>query len=503
VVGQGRVVKTLKNAITSGRIAHAYLFCGPRGVGKTSIARILAKGINCQKGPTDVPCNTCSNCRDIDEGRALDIHEIDGASNNGVDDVRDIRERVKYLPSAGQYKIYIIDEVHMLSIAAFNALLKTLEEPPKHVIFVLATTEPHKLPATIISRCQRFDFRRISESEIAVNLKEIARKEGLVLTDRSLELISQAAEGGMRDALSLLDRLISCCGAEVLPEDVEDLLGLVSSRLVTAIATGIVEKDSKAVLKQVEAVNREGHNLVVLMKQLMDLFHQLFLYKLDDSNDSRLAGWKEQDISLEEILQINKLFLDYSEKARGSSDPLLLAELFLVKMACIKRFVPVEEILNRLEQLEKRISGSKALPAAPTPKTGDKVGKDDTMVWSQVISELKKTKFSLGSLLEHHGTLVEKKEGLIRIEFERGFSKDKISDPANLDLVRASFSRFLASPVKLEISEKKADLFSKAQHRDQSKKKRLEIEVEQEPMILRTISIFEGKLVKSREVHYS
>jgi len=212
VAGQEHVVKTLRNSIGQGRVAHAFLFSGPRGVGKTSVARILAKSLNCEKGPTATPCNVCSNCREITNGSSLDVREIDGASNRGIDEIRELRENVKFAPAAAKYKIYIIDEVHMLTREAFNALLKTLEEPPSHVIFIFATTESHKVPATIISRCQCYDFRRISLKEIAANLGRVAAAEGIKISPSALLWIAEAGDGSMRDAQSIFDQVISYAG---------------------------------------------------------------------------------------------------------------------------------------------------------------------------------------------------------------------------------------------------------------------------------------------------
>ncbi|NMC90541.1 MAG: DNA polymerase III subunit gamma/tau, partial [Smithella sp.] len=209
VAGQEPVVRTLVNAIAQGRIGHAFLFSGPRGVGKTSVARILAKSLNCEKGPTATPCNKCTNCKEITEGRSMDVREIDGASNRGIDEIRELRENVKFAPAASKYKVYIIDEVHMLTREAFNALLKTLEEPPGHVIFIFATTENHKVPATILSRCQCYDFRRISLSQIAANLGRLAAKENIVISATALSWIAEAGDGSMRDALSILDQLLA------------------------------------------------------------------------------------------------------------------------------------------------------------------------------------------------------------------------------------------------------------------------------------------------------
>ena len=251
IVGQEHVTRTLKNAISSERVAHAYLFTGARGVGKTSAARILAKALNCEKGPTTQPCNECTHCREIASGASVDVHEIDGASNTSVDDVRDLKEGINYLPSSCRKKIYIIDEVHMLSTSAFNALLKTLEEPPSHVIFIFATTEPHKIPGTILSRCQRFDFKRISVRLIYDRLKGIASEEGLEISEKSLMIIAREADGGMRDAQSLLDQVISFSGSKISDEEVIDVLGVIDLALIQEAAVAVLNNDPEKCLELV------------------------------------------------------------------------------------------------------------------------------------------------------------------------------------------------------------------------------------------------------------
>ncbi len=259
VVGQEHVVKTLKNAISQGRVAHAFLFAGPRGIGKTSVARILAKSLNCEKGPTPTPCGECANCKEITDGRSLDVREIDGASNRGIDEIRELRENVKFAPAASKYKVYIIDEVHMLTREAFNALLKTLEEPPAHVIFIFATTESHKVPATIMSRCQCYDFRRISLKEIIANLGKIAAAEGIQVSKSALGWIAEAGDGSMRDAQSVFDQVISYAGKEIKDADVEENLGLKDRKYLFALsAAWKCKKNAGACLNILEEGSLSG-----------------------------------------------------------------------------------------------------------------------------------------------------------------------------------------------------------------------------------------------------
>jgi DNA polymerase-3 subunit gamma/tau len=260
VIGQPHVVQTLMNAISTKRIAHAYLFSGTRGVGKTTVARILAKALNCEQGPTARPCNICVNCQEIAQGRSVDVIEIDGASNTSVDHVREIRENVKFTPFRGQYRVYIIDEVHMLSTSAFNALLKTLEEPPAHVVFIFATTEIHKIPATILSRCQHYNFRRIAQTEIVQRLRAVAEQDQLTIEERSFLALARASEGSMRDALSLLDQAIAFGGKIINHADLEVLLGAVPQELVQGLIRAILAQDSPAALTVLASLQDQGHD---------------------------------------------------------------------------------------------------------------------------------------------------------------------------------------------------------------------------------------------------
>jgi len=282
VVGQEHITRTLKNAIEQNRLAHAYLFVGPRGTGKTSTARILAKALNCEKGPTPNPCGVCERCREIAEGRSLDVLEYDAASNTQVDKIRElILEKVKYAPAGGRYKLYIIDEVHMLSAGSFNALLKTLEEPPEHVIFVFATTDPQKVPLTIVSRCQRFDLRRIPAPLIAKHLQFIAKNEKIALDNSAAQAIAKGAEGGLRDAESMLDQLVAFCGNKISEEDVLNIFGFTAQQTVFELAGFILKNDSAQALAAVNSQAEKGKDLSRLMEDLIGHLRDLLVTKAD------------------------------------------------------------------------------------------------------------------------------------------------------------------------------------------------------------------------------
>jgi DNA polymerase-3 subunit gamma/tau len=312
MTGQEHVVRTLSNALARGRLAHAFLFTGPRGVGKTTAARLVAKAVNCEKGPTANPCGTCVACVEITEGRSVDVIEIDAASNNGVDNVRDIVEGVKYRPARDPYKVFVVDEVHMLSTGAFNALLKTLEEPPDHVLFVLATTDVHKVPETIVSRCQRFDFRRLDLRQIADQLRKVAGSEGMKLSDASLALVARAAEGGMRDALSLLDRVRAACGDEPGDEAVAESLGVVDAAAVARIAFAMVKRDGAGLLVEVAALYERGLEMRRVAEELVRF--------LRDATVARLAPGVPLDLPEAELKDVEAL--------AAAADPSQLARLF-------------------------------------------------------------------------------------------------------------------------------------------------------------------------------
>ena len=279
VSGQEHITRTLMNALKNDKISHAYLFSGPRGTGKTSIAKIFAKAVNCMKAPTSDCCCECEICKGIAEGKIGDVIEIDAASNNGVDEIRDLRERVKYVPSVCKYKVYIIDEVHMLSTSAFNALLKTLEEPPKHAIFILATTEIHKIPATILSRCQRYDFRAISNEDLIKRLHQVSSMEKIQITDEAIEVIAVNAEGGLRDALSLLDQAISYATGEITASDVHRISGSVTSDDLIELITAIKEMNPSKAMDIIDDLIKNGKEITRIVNDLITFFKNILLFK--------------------------------------------------------------------------------------------------------------------------------------------------------------------------------------------------------------------------------
>lgn len=375
LVGQEAVRTALTNALETGRIAHAYLFAGPRGTGKTSTAKILAKAVNCEHGPTPNPCNKCQNCVRINDGTSMDVFEIDAASNRGIDEIRDLREKVAFAPVSGRYKVYIIDEVHMLTTEAFNALLKTLEEPPPHVIFILATTEPHKIPATIHSRCQRFDFKRVTDSDIVKRLREVADGSGIAADDDALQLIAVQADGGMRDALSLLDQ----CGVmaeRVSAETVRSVLGIVGREALRELVKAVGEGNVPKALELLEALLAGGKDVKQIITELAEYLRAVLLYKASpEYREIYLTDTKEAIAAMEGLFSTDRLMaaqerlhqcmLELRQSVRGR----IAAEMCLFDL-CRVEGSTLAALTARVEKLEAMLAGripaiQQTVPAAP------------------------------------------------------------------------------------------------------------------------------------------
>lgn len=362
VAGQRHVVTTLQNAIKLNKVAHAYLFSGPRGTGKTSMAKIMAKALNCVHGPTTEPCNECEICKGITKGTISDIVEIDAASNNGVDEIRDLRDKVKYLPSECRYKVYIIDEVHMLSQGAFNALLKTLEEPPSHVIFILATTEPHKIPATILSRCQRFDFQSLDKADIVERLQYVLNAENIKATPEAVDLIAESSEGGMRDALSLLDQSISYSTDDVISEDdVLAVSGNISSQIILHMLKEALESNSAEVLKSLGEIISDGKEIPRIINDVIIFLRDALLAKIGNSNSLKSAYKTEEyqvflaKISNEIIYKWLDILNDTLNNIKFTTQKRAYLELGLLKMAD-GHLNDYASLLGRVEALERQIA---------------------------------------------------------------------------------------------------------------------------------------------------
>jgi DNA polymerase-3 subunit gamma/tau len=381
VIGQEHIVRTLKNQIENNNVGHAYLFCGTRGTGKTSTAKIFSRAVNCTNLHNDEPCNECENCREILEDKTMDVVEIDAASNNSVDDIRELRENVKYSPAKAKYKVYIIDEVHMLSQGAFNALLKTLEEPPSYVIFILATTEPHKIPATILSRCQRFDFKRVTVKDISSRMRYICEKEGIEADEKALNLIARNSQGALRDALSILDQCISFEGNKISYNDVIELLGSVNIEQLFDLAESIIKEDTRKSLQILNDFIIWGKDVRNLVNDLIDHFRNLMVCKISNDLDEIISLPEEtidllkqqaETIDTNNLIRILNILSGAQDGMKISSNPRVLMEVTMMKIAQPMFDESKEALIKRIENLEQKIeSGNIKVNHISTNQTVD------------------------------------------------------------------------------------------------------------------------------------
>jgi len=462
IIGQKHITQTLINAISLNRISHAYIFSGPRGVGKTTTARILAKSLNCVKGPTSHPCNECDRCIRITDGYSMDVIEIDGASNNGVDSIRELRSKVNFAPAEGKYKIYIIDEVHMLSQGAFNALLKTLEEPPTHVIFIFATTDPHKIPSTILSRCQWFNFRRISLVDLTTKLKMIAKDEGLNINDNTLNIIARSSTGSMRDAESTLDQIIAYCGKDITSQSVSEVLGIIEEEVFFEFMEAIIKNDT---LKGIEIINRTsdlGGDASQFLKNLMEFAHNLSLAKVCQKEVLNFQGIFIEDrarlLKQSKIIKLEKLFniIDYlaeaERKMRYIRHPWILLEMLVIKFTAAESYSlkemeekKDEHFLHFSTEKDGSIAGKKDAgkkeEVPPKNKIQDKIKSNKessiqyeespenlelTQAWPAILDRIKKTKMAVYSFIIANNLITVENDKLI-IGFNREYTFHKES----------------------------------------------------------------------------
>jgi len=549
IIGQKHITQTLINAISLNRISHAYIFSGPRGVGKTTTARILAKSLNCEKGPTPYPCNKCERCIRITNGYSMDVMEIDGASNNGVDSIRELRNKVNFAPAEGRYKIYIIDEVHMLSQGAFNALLKTLEEPPLHVIFIFATTDPHKIPSTILSRCQWFNFRRISLADIVAKLKMIVKDEKLNIDDKTLNIIARSSTGSMRDAESALDQIIAYCGKNITSQSVKEVLGIIEEEVFFEFLEAIIKNDT---LNGIEIINRTsdlGEDASQFIKNLMEYVHNLSLAKVCQKEILNLKGIFTEDkerllkqskmIELEKLFSIVNYLAEAERKMRYTRHPWILLEMLVIKFTAGENYSLKEVEEKKDEYLldfstKKDVSESGKKNAVtreevpPKKKIQDKVKtKEDSPIqakevstdldfnqaWPIILNKVKKTKMAVYSFIIANNLItIENNKLIIGFNKEYTFHKESLEKQNNKillqDLIKKETGRVLA--IECIINDNgKGDSFLEAEQENKKKvaktrngenKERAERAGEEKDNILikESLNLFEGTIIEEK-----
>ena len=526
VVGQPHVVQTLTNAISAERIAHAYLFSGARGIGKTSVARILAKALNCAQGPSPTPCNQCASCKEITESASIDVFEIDGASNRGIDEIRELRENVRYLPAKSSYKIYIIDEVHMLTAPAFNALLKTLEEPPPRVIFIFATTEVHRLPITITSRCQLFDFRRIPVAEIVDHLRRIAQEEDIQISDVSLRVLAREAEGSMRDAQSLLEQMIAFSGKSIADEDLLEVLGVIDRQDLLGTAAAILEGDPVRCLETIERLYLHGHDLRRFCQELAEHFRNLLVMKLSnepqklvDLTVAELAELKEQadKVSSSTLQQFFHFLLRGEEEIRRSSNPKLVLEMSLLRLVQLPQVMDMDKVIAQMQKLEQRIATGGQPGAEPVigqedldqpevsfnykqteeAETADpKTVADSPLVkWQDLLDKMRQEKPALAASLER-ATVREPKTDLIELDFNgHEFDYEMVRERESFGLLNRLTREIFGEEIKLSLKAGGEKI--RRQQRGKTDKQRLqEQKALKHPLVTEALEIFGGEIVE-------
>ena len=529
LVGQAHVTRTLKNAVEQNRLAHAYLFVGPRGTGKTSTARILAKALNCVKGPTVTPCGVCDSCKEIAAGNSLDVLEIDGASNNGVEQVRELRDNVRYAPTKGKFKIYIIDEVHMLSPAAFNALLKTLEEPPAHVKFVFATTEPQKVLPTILSRCQRFDLHRIAANLIAQHLQFIAGKEKIALDPAAAHAIAKGADGGLRDAESMLDQLVAFCGENIAEADVLNVFGFTSEQTVAQFTEKILRGDTPGALALLHSEADSGKDMMKLMSDLISYLRDLLVGKVkpealaDDLNPDLQKSLESQAalIETDRLLELIDQFAAAEGRMKWAPNKRLHFEVAVIKAIQTLSQVTLNDVIEKLAALRngkasiagiadpgphevKETIEKKALPAAPAPagitdpgysKVQEQPTIDPKEAWRKTVEKVRATRRLIAGWVEAGTALgIEGRFLIVGFPPEQKAAMDSLSIPKTRDYIDAVLKEVSGQDWKIKFVIKEGLPVPAPVETAAPKKAETQATFQDDPLIREALEIFKGEI---------
>lgn len=450
VVGQEHIVRVIKNALKENKVSHAYLFSGPRGTGKTSIARILAKALNCENRSGYNPCGKCRICKSVKEGATMDVIEIDAASNRGIDEIRDLREKIKFTPTESAYKIFIIDEVHMLTKEAFNALLKTLEEPPDHAFFVLATTELSKVPNTILSRCQRHDFRRIKLTDIINRLREIAKEENIKITDDGISLIAEASEGGLRDALSILDQLASTDIKEIDSNEIIELIGIAPHKKVSEFVRSLVESNSEAALKIIKGLEKSNSDLIVFTKSVQELVSKILMAKVGGID--QMEGTKEQlesiqklalDSELDVFINISERIIESQKSFKSGVDPSFVLSVFCISFLGGKR--SNQDSVEIESAPQKKTTASKL---NSKEEKGTSIDKRTNGQWHHFLMEIKSRNNTLHAFLRVANP--EFSDNSVTLIFPYKFHKERLEEPKNKRTVEEVISKVYGQQYELK-----------------------------------------------------
>ena len=540
IVGQKHVVTTLVNALQANRVAHAYLFAGPRGVGKTSMARILSKALNCQKGTTDTPCNKCSICNSITSGNGIDVLEIDGASNRGIDEIRNIRQNVGYAPAASRYKIYIIDEVHMLTKEAFNAILKTLEEPPEHVKFIFATTSPSRVPDTVQSRCQRFDFKNISIPDISDRLAQLCKTENIAAEEEVLQSIAKYARGGLRDSESILDQLASFCHEKITLRDVYDIFGVVSEEKLSSLINSFIEKNPESSIVIFHDIIDSGKDIEGFIDQLLLYLRDLLLVSVRKkerdtietvSGDIDLLRMQSSSFSPDTLMYMFQIISEAKTKTRDLLQQKIYLEVLFVKLATMEELRPLSSVLDKIEGMKKMFEGNEGnvdkvvsirdadvrvpvKPGIPEKPSHDyvalnkKVNPDNSFAdtWKKVMIEILAKKKTTWALLQNARVLnIDDNEAIVEVPKNYLIHKERLEKPEEKRIIDGCLKKVTGKKIRVRFVVSKNDIKVVDNKRSshgvvqEGKNKKSDDDIKNEPMVKKAIEFFDGSIVNVRE----